>query len=130
VIVTHGTPLVAVHVQSLVVVTVSVLDMPAAGAVPLMPLATDTWHFNEVGAVTSMEEEDEPVQAALNAARANAAYSRARIAALDVASRLPLALNSATAEHRIGSAVALERVTGKAAPAQTATRSKSRDACR
>lgn len=99
VIVSHGWSLVAVQVQSRVVVTSSVLDVPDAGADPCIWFATVTWHFNPVGAVTSTELEAE--QAATRKASAHAGNSRARIAVEHCASALPVKGRAGMSSHFI-----------------------------
>ncbi|MCU1386113.1 MAG: hypothetical protein JWL71_4810 [Acidobacteria bacterium] len=59
---THGALVVAVHVQSRVVSTASVADMPLAGAAPAVPVPTVTLHLLSVGAMTDVDV-DEPVHA-------------------------------------------------------------------
>ncbi len=78
----------ASHVQSRVVVIASVLDMPPAGAVALVPLSILTWHFELDGAVVEMDD-DEPAQAAAMAASAAIRDCRARTAACTGAISLP-----------------------------------------
>jgi|SRR5579862_2843086 len=55
----HGVSLVAVHVQSRVVSTVTVAAAPPAGAVAIELVAV-TWHFGPVGAVTSTFDDVHP----------------------------------------------------------------------
>ena len=66
----------------------SVLDMPPAGAVALVPLSMLTWHFELDGAVVEMED-DEPAQAAAMVASAAIRNCRARTAACTSAISLP-----------------------------------------
>jgi hypothetical protein len=88
VIAIHGTLVAAVHVQSLVVETSNVLDVPAAGAMPDIPFETETSHLADEGAVTAIEV-GPPVQAAARRASAHAPNSRARMAVPHCASALP-----------------------------------------
>jgi hypothetical protein len=62
VITTHGALAAAVHVQSRLVSTGSVPDIPLAGTVPAPSLPTDTVHLLSVGAITEVDVED-PVHA-------------------------------------------------------------------
>ena len=66
----------------------SVLDMPPAGAVALVPLSMLTWHFELDGAVVEMED-DEPAQAAAMVASAAIRNCRARTATCSSAIGLP-----------------------------------------
>jgi hypothetical protein len=100
VIATHGAPAPAVHVQSLVVVTPSVLDAPAAGTEPDIAFSTDTSHFTAEGAVTSIEV-GPPVQAAARRTAAHAPNSRARIASPHDASALPNRMKRRASAARI-----------------------------
>jgi hypothetical protein len=73
---THVAAVDASHVQSRVVVTVSVPEAPAAGTVAI-ELSTDTWHLAVVGALT--DRSDELHAAAIvpiTSAHARCAYSR------------------------------------------------------
>src|SRR5438045_3079887 len=78
----------AVHVQSRVVVTAILLDVPAAGAVPAIALAAETSHFTADGAVTSIDDEAPPHADTSNSS-AHALNSRARIAVGHSAIALP-----------------------------------------
>lgn len=86
----HETALDADQVQSRVVLTSIVPEMPPAGTAPLWASTAVTSHFREEGAVTSIEVDD-PVHPAARIANgsAHARYSRARIACVLVASALP-----------------------------------------
>jgi hypothetical protein len=84
----HVALVVAAHVQSRVVVTVSVLVAPTEGTAPDIALATETSHFGEDGAVMSMDV-GPPLQATASVTNAHAPYSRARIAVRLAASGLP-----------------------------------------
>ena len=86
----HDALVVAVHVQSRVVVTASVLEAPTEGTAPDIALAIETSHFGVDGAVMSMEV-GPPLQAtaSVTSAHAHAPNSRARIAVRPAASGLP-----------------------------------------
>ena len=86
--VTHDAFDAAVHVQSRVVVTVTVLVSPDEGTEPVIALAAVTSHLTAVGAVTSIEFDPEP-QPTARRLSAHATNSRARIARSTTASRLP-----------------------------------------
>jgi hypothetical protein len=77
---------VAVHVQSRLVVIASVPDMPSAGAVSAGASAIATSHLAVVGAVTDV---DVPVQALQRNHSAQIANGRAPIARTPDASGLP-----------------------------------------
>jgi hypothetical protein len=65
-----------------------VLDIPPAGAVAALPPSMLTWHFALEGAVVEMEDE-EPEQAATNAAIVQRANCRTRTVARNRAITLP-----------------------------------------
>ena len=79
---------VAAHVQSRAVDTVSVPSIPADGAVPDNEFETLTAHFGEVGAVSEIDDDALPHPSAI-AESMHAANSRARIARVHTASALP-----------------------------------------
>ena len=87
----QGASVAALHVQSRLVSTASVPDMPFAGAAPAVSLPTVTLHLLSVGDVTDVDEEDfvHEVARAHSAAIAN---GRARTARCESAIRLPTEL--------------------------------------
>jgi hypothetical protein len=86
---TQGASVAALHVQSRLVSTASVPDMPLAGAAPAVSLPTVTLHLLSVGAVIDVDEEDfvHEVARAHSAAIAN---GRARTARCGSAIHLPI----------------------------------------
>jgi len=77
----------ALHVQSRVVDTVTLLVTPADGTSPFIAFVAVTSHFTADGAVAT--EVDPELQATERRDSAHAANSRARIAAGESASPLP-----------------------------------------
>jgi hypothetical protein len=78
VIVIQAAFVVAVHVQSRLVVIASVPDIPPDGAGVAVAISTVTWHLTAVGADTEMDE-DLPVHAFQRTHSAEIANSRARM---------------------------------------------------
>ncbi len=78
----------AVQVQSRFVETVSVADIPLAGASPLNSFSTLTVHLTSVGDVVESDD-DEPVHAPAREHKTAIANSRAPTAGCESAIRLP-----------------------------------------